>query len=484
MAFLFTYMGNKIGKFLSNVTKSIGPSLAFGDYIDIVAPSIYRGGSFNGQFFFGGDGIDYRFNYSGHRSALEAYMNCPPLSAILNRKAQCYINGKTLVLNTQGKETNSPDAKRLKALLRKPNPLQTWKQFEAQSYIYTQLFGFCLAMPIMPFGYEDKGPMYATSLWNIPPYMVDIEESNKLFYQTDLSSIIKSITLNYKGSSSLVPLKNLLILKDFTPGIDSMIFPTSRVKPVTMPINNIIGAYLTRNELINYAGAQGLFSARGGDSAGAIPLKAEEKTELQEDMRRQYGIQRGQWRYIIAPTGVDWTAIGKPTRDLMLFEEISDDIMRLCDQFLYPSPLLNSEKGPNVSNTQQYQAQIYTDGIIPESEDYYEQWADWFQVDKYNLKLEKNYTHIAPLQENKKEQGQASYYLNQSLMLLWKEDLITANEILSQNELDTVSGWDIYRSDFINMGKIQPNFQTDPSKSPADVSADVEDTPKNNTNDN
>lgn len=449
-------MANKVTKWIGQVAKK---SLAFGDYVDIVAPSIYRGGSFDGQFFFGGNGTDYRFEYSNHRSSLAAYQGCPPLTAVINRKAQCYINGRTEILNTQRKESDSPDAKRLRALLKKPNPLQTWKQFEAQQYIYVQLFGFCITLPIIPAGFEKLGPIYATSLWNIPPYMLQIEESTKLFYQSDLSGILNYIQLNYKGISTKLPLENLFIFKDFTPSAESLIFPESRVKSLSMPVNNIMGAYLTRNELINYAGAQGLFSPDSSDTSGAIPLREDEKSQLQEDFKRQYGVQRGQWRYIIAPAAMKWTAIGKPTKDLMLFEEIGDDIMRICDTYNYPSPLLNSEKGPSVSNTSVYQAQIYTDGIIPEAEDYYEQWNSYFKLDKYNLSLNKNYNHIAVLQENKKEQGQAAYYLNQSLMLLWNEDLITANAILEQNEMDTVAGWDIYRSDFIKMGKLQPNFK-------------------------
>jgi len=457
-------MANKLSKFIGGAANGLKKSLAFGDYIDIISPSIYRGGSFNGNFFFGGNGIDYRFAYENHRSALEAYMNCPPLAAVMNRKAQCYINGKTEILNTQKKEANSLEAKRIKALMRKPNPIQTWKQFEAQQYIYIQLFGFCITLPIMPAGFEDMGPMYATSLWNIPPYMVDITETNKLFFQTDITGLIESIRLNYKGLTSNLPLKNLFIFKDFTPGSYSMLFPDSRIRAIAMPINNTIASYMTRHELINYAGAQGLFSSDATDTSGSIPLKEDEKNQLQEDMKRQYGIQRGQWRHIIAPTKMNWTAIGKPTKDLMLFEEVTDDIMRICDALNYPSPLLNSEKGPNVSNTAQYQAQIYTDGVIPESEDYYEQWNEYFKTDDCNIIIRKNYSHVPALQENKKEQGQASYYLNQSLMLLWNQDLITANEILEQNEIDTVSGWDIYRSDFIKLGKIQPNFKpTDPA---------------------
>lgn len=442
-------MANKIQQFGNLVKKS----LAFGDYVDIVAPSIYRGGLFNGQYFFGGNGIDYRFNYTNHRSALLAYETCPPLAAIINRKAQCYINGKTDILDTQGKPANSPEAKRLRSLLKRPNPIQTWRQFEAQQYIYVQLFGFCVTLPINPAGMEGLGPTYAASLWNIPPYMLLITETTRLFYQTDLKGIVESIVMDYKGITTKIPLDNLFIFKDFIPSVNSMVFPDSRVKAVGMPINNIIGALLSRNELINYAGAQGLFSPKGEYNGMPIPLKDTEKQQLQDDFKRQYGIQRGMWRYIISPTQMDWTAVGKPTKDLMLFEEVVDDIMRLCDAFNYPSPLLNSEKGPSVSNTDSYQAQIYSDGIIPESLDLYEQWNAYFNTDANNLTMVKTYDHVAVLQDDKVNEGKALLYLNQSMMLLWQQNLITANQVLEANELPTISGWDIYYSDFIAMGK-------------------------------
>lgn len=467
-------MGNKLQRLFNNAVKTVTPNLAFGDYVDIVAPSIYRGGSAYGNYFFGGNGVDYRFMYNGHGSAIKAYSTCPPLCAVINRKAQCYINGITTINNTQGTEAGGIHAKRIRALMKRPNPLQTWRQFEAQQYIYVQLFGFCITLPIMAAGYEELGPTYATSLWNIPPYMVDISESSKLFYQTDLEGILNYIKLDYKGLTTMLPIKNLLIMRDFVPGAHSMVIPDSRVKALEMPINNIIGALLTRNELINYAGAQGILSPEGQDTSGSIPLKEDEKVRLQEDMKSQYGIQRGQWRYIIAPAAMSWSQIGKPTKDLMLFEELVDDIMRICDAFNYPSPLLNSEKGPNVSNTAQYQAQIYEDGIIPESIDLYDQWNNWFRLEEFNLIMVKEYGHIGPLQENKKEQGQAALYLSQALMLLWAQDLVTANEVLDELEMDTKPGWDIYRSDFVKLGKIQPNIQPDNSK-PVDPEDDDKD---------
>jgi hypothetical protein len=442
-------MENKLMKLVKRSAKS----LAYGDYIDLVAPSIYRGGLFNGQFFFGGNGIDYRFKYMNHNSSIYAYECCPPLAAVINRKAQCYINGLTKIINTQGKESQSPEAKKLKKLLSRPNPLQTWRQFEAQQYIYIMLFGFCITMPVMPAGFEDSSARDAQSLWNIPPYMVVIEESEKLFYQTDITKIIKSITITYKNQTTEIPLKNLFIFKDFVPSSQTLIFPDSRTRALELNINNIIAAYIARGELIKFAGAQGIISPEASDASGPIPLKEQEKIELQEQFKRQYGIQSGQYRYMLAPTAIKWTEIGKATRDLMLFEEIVDDVMRICDGLNYPSPLLNTERGPNVSNTSSFQAQVYADGIIPESTDFYEQWNAYFKTDEVNLEMIKDYSDVPALQDNRVEAGRALYYLNQSNMLLWQNNLITANQVLEANELDPVTGFDIYYDDFVKQGK-------------------------------
>lgn len=460
---------NKLVKLITRTAKElilpVNKSLAFGDYVDVVAPSVYRGGYSNGQFFFGGNGVDYRFMYNNHQSSLYAYQSCPPLAAVINRKAQCYINGITRVVNTQGKDSSSPQAAKIRKLLSKPNPLQTWRQFEAQQYIYIQLFGFCITLPIIPSGFEAAGPIEATSLWNIPPYMCAIEENQSRvpFFQPDIKSLINYVRFEWGGVSLNLNLDFLYIFTDFIPGSYSYILPDSRVKALAMPINNIIGSLQSRNELINYAGAQGIFSPDTADVAGSIPLKEDEKSQLQDDFKRMYGIQRGQWRYIISPAAIKWTAIGKPTKDLMLFEEIADDIMRICDAYNYPSPLLNSEKGPNVANVEAYRAQIYHDGILPESMDYYEQWNIFFKTQGQNISIIKDYDEIPALQEDRVAEGRALQYVTQALLTMWQQNLITANQFLDSAGLDQVPGFDVYYTDFVKDGKTFPSILPQPN---------------------
>lgn len=409
----------------STALKSLTPD----PFVIPINPDSYRGVPDGKQWFLEyGGGSYFYFSYAGHASSLKAYEDCPPVNAIINRKAQAYINGKTWVLNSKGKEAQGEEAKKLRTLLMKPNPIQGWEEFEAQGYIYQQLFGFNLLFIVKPAGFKEN--IDATSMWNIPPSMIDIEETNKLFYQTDLKGIIKQIVLNYKGQRTVMKQEDLYLIKDFTPRFDSLVIPQSRICALELPINNIIGTYESRNVLINYRGALGILSQDPGNGQyGPIPMSQEEKELVQQDFRR-YGLKNHQWQFIITSASLKWQQMGISTRDLMLFEEIEDDIMRICDSYNYPFQLISSAKGTTFSNVNEGKKLLYQDAIIPESTSIYRQWNKIFNTEQYNLKIDKDYTHIAVLQEDKVQAATARRTLNEALKIEFEMGLITLDDWL------------------------------------------------------
>jgi Phage portal protein len=399
-------------------------------------PSTYRpsiGGLDNFVFEANGSST-FHFRYFGHNSSVRAYEYCPPVNAIINRKAQAYINGKTWVLNTsgkaKGKEATSVEAKKLQALFKKPNPLQSWKQFEAQGYIYQQLFGFTIVLPIKPIGFKDN--IDATALWNIPPSMVDIEETNKLFYQTDTKGIIKQIVLKYKGARTILNVEDIYIMKDFTPSFCSLVIPDSRIHALELPINNIIGAYESRNVLINYRGALGILSQDPGNGQfGSLPMTDGQKELLQNELRR-YGLKEQQWQFIITSAALKWQQMGVATKDLMLFEEIEADTMAICDSYTYPYQLMSSASGTTFSNLNEGKKLLYQDATMPEAESMYEQWNQFFNTDAYGLIIDKDYSHVAVLQEDKLQSAQARKALDDALTIEFQNGLITLDDWLEK----------------------------------------------------
>lgn len=405
-----------------------------------ISSDSYRGAE--PWYFWDNDGFvrdtdEHVFRYSGHTSSLTAYQHCPPLTSIIDRKAQAYINGKTWVMNSQGKESQTPEAKKLRKLFAKPNPIQSWKQFEAQQEIYIQLFGFCIVLPIVPIGFERYGPIEATSMWNIPPFMVDIKETNKLFYQTDQSGIIESIVLVYRGERTPLKINSLYIFKDISPSFNTLIFPESRVCSIEMPINNIIGALECENVLINYRGALGAWTMEPSQGQYVNTLSTKDKEQLQHDFSR-YGLKKHQWKFIISSSAIRWQQAGVPTKDLMLSEMLKENTQMICDRFNYPPHLLGLID-PTFNNQLEAGKGLYQNAIIPEAESNYEQWNNLFNTADLNINIQKDYSHLPILQEDAAKQATARKTRNEALQIEFYMNMITLNRWLELNNEDTLT---------------------------------------------
>jgi Phage portal protein len=407
-----------------------------------LSPSTYSS-NHAGMFFWGDNfGKEYFFSYNGYNDAVQAYQKCAPLTAIINRKTQAYINGKTWVLNTRGKEATGDKAATLRKLMMKPNPLQSGTQFEAQAYCYAQIFGYALILSVKPIGFKEN--IDASALWNIPPFMVDIEETNKLFYQTDASQIIKSIVINYKGERTNIPVEDVFILKDIVPSFSDILFPESRIQSLAVDINNIIGANESINTLINFRGAQGFLTPEK-DPMGTVPLMTTDKEALQNDFRR-YGLKRGQWQVIISNAALKWQQMGYPTKDLLLLETKENAVQSLCDGYNYPFRLLSSNSSNSLGGADAgiFNRSLYQDTIIPESISYLEQWNSFFDTAKYNITLSKDYSHVHVLQADGKLTAEARLARNNAFAIEWEKGLITRNQWRVANGEDPVPGDDLF----------------------------------------
>lgn len=394
----------------------------------------------SGMFTLGGAFGSNGWKYTGNNSVTEAYLKCPPLSSIINRKAQAHINGKTWVMDSNGKESGSAQAKKIRKLLAKPNPLQSWKQFEAQQKIYMQLFGFCIVLPIIPAGFEKYGPIEASSIWNIPPYMVDITETSKLFYQTDMSGIVQHIHLNYKGVQTDLPLTNLGVFKDFVPSFNTLILPESRVCLLEKSINNIIAALESENEIISYAGSQGIITPdNGGGQYVSIAMSPEEKLALQTDFKRQYGIRRGQFRYIISPAAIKWQSMGTDPRKLMLIEFIAENSVEICNGYSLP-PFLMGLRDATFNNQNAAEKGWYQNSIMPEADSVYEEWNLFFRTATWGDELQKDFSHLPILQEDAGAKATARKTLDDALLIEFGKGLITLDDWLIELGRDPLEG--------------------------------------------
>ena len=147
-----------------------------------------------GSSFFEFNGKTIYFDLNCEDDYRKAYLSCAPLKAVVNRRAQMFVNGRTTVLNSNNDNPARGDySKQLQGLLDKPNILQTGKQFKAQQNIYVDLFGYCPVLKVTPVGM----PGTVKSMWNLPPWLFDIEFTGNWYNQTELKGIYKSFTLRW-----------------------------------------------------------------------------------------------------------------------------------------------------------------------------------------------------------------------------------------------------------------------------------------------
>ena len=417
-----------------------------------IVPSDWRGGS-NGTFYFGmGGGNDIDLFVGGGYGKdwyFKAYQYCPPVSAIVNRKSEAFINGVTTIVNRsgkgKGKEVNSEAADKIRNLMARPNPLQSWAQFEAQYYAYYQIYEYCIILPIKPVGYND--PIDTTRLWIIPPMMVDIEESQKIWYIDDGKTIIKKITLSLGGEKTELNWDDLIILKGFSPSLSSLIIPESRFLPLRIPIETVIKGYRSMSNGFDNT-PLGIVGNDTKDSMSFIPLSPLEKENLQNELNR-FGLGNGQKKFILSNANLTWQPINYPIDTLKLPEHTKMAVTAICDGLGYPYELMSNENGVTFSNKRDAMKMLYQDFIIPVSKSIYEQWNQYFKTEDLNLLIENDYSQLEVLQKDALSKANARKAANEAYLIEFENDLMTVNRWLELNNEDTREDGNVYYSEWI-----------------------------------
>lgn len=432
---------------------------------ELVRPAVYR----NGNFFFGVNGADKAFIWGNYNSSLIAYQQCPVISAVINRKAQCKVNGKRVINDIGGAQSVKPIAKAYNKLFKKPNPIQTGMQFEAQTDVYKQIYGYCPVLFIKPIGFEQSPDKW--TMWNIPPWMIQVMDNQELFFNTGLKPF-KSVYLSYMGERVELDQDNLLFIKEnqiatslFNSNSSaenvSMFLPDSKIFSIEKNINNIVSSLNSRGALIAERGPQWILTndSSGSADGGDFPVDPTYKTQLQNDFR-SYGIMKGQKKAIITDAKLKLQTAGFDVAQLKLLEGEIQDAKVICDALNYPPELLGLIDS-KYDNQDIAERALYINSIIPDSESEDEQWASFLHFEELGLVLKTDFSHLPALTQNIAEIGKGLMYMNTGLLVMWLQDLLTWNEWRLKLGMDTTPGMDKYYSDLIKEGRILPTNTAD-----------------------
>lgn len=438
-----TYIANKFG--IGKTDKAVTPPGTLDNF---------QGLSRMIGFGLYGSAMPQWLNFGTASDYPKAWEQCPPLVSVICGKASADMNGKIGFVYTpdnDGKEekvniSKVPAARSLARLFSKPNPLQTWRQFRAQQKIYTQLFGFCPVLMVRPLGFNNR--VDTKCMWNIPPHLISVKLSGKVYNQSAVTEIIESIELNFAGNTTPLPVDDVVFLKDSYLSLYQEIIPESRIKSLVFPISNVVVAYEASNVLMNKHGALGILSTASAskDSFGPVAITEQEKQQLQKDFE-QYGLKDNQWQFIITTAALQWQQMALPVKDLMLFETIADATRQICDVYGYYYELLSKEQGDTFSNKREAKASLYMDTIIPEAEADFEVYNHYFDLTATNMRMLYDFSHVEVLQKSEKEAAETRKITAEAAKVMYETNVITLNRMREMMGEKTKAGDDVYYSE-------------------------------------
>jgi HK97 family phage portal protein len=345
--------------------------------------------------------------------AWRLYIDIPELRAVINKRATMMASNEPKLYNSKGEQV---EKHWLLDMINTPNAVQSWSDvvyaISVQDALYSNVICYC--------------PKRVANVRNLfvplPANKVEIKLTGKKLKQMDKEDLIESFKFTYDDES-----KETIDWQDavYLTTADGMnvVKPISRIDSLKYPLSNIQAQYKKRNVLLENIGAIGILSAQQSDMGGSIPMTPEEREQIRKDWYR-----RGKDELIITEANVSWQPMSFPTKDLMLFEELTADKIAIIDTYGLSVNLFSSEKGATYTNVRDSLRMVYTDTIIPETQQVYNSIMSQIGLEKEGYYLEACFDHLPVLQTDHKEQSEVRRTNAETYRILTEAGVVLTDE--------------------------------------------------------
>lgn len=392
-----------------------------------------------------------------------AYVYCAPLSAIIDKLAECDINGVVEAIKNDGTEdySQSNTVKRLMNLLNKPNPIQSWEDFRSEQVAYKKIFGFCPVFPIIPKGFSD--PTYATSIWNLLPWLCTPQINSGFNIYSTSGTPVKQWTMSIFGQAVMIDGDKIMMLTDGVvkdSGTQYML-PLSKVAGLDYAVSNCCYSQEADNVLLRKKGPIGAWShdPPTDSMAGYLPMKKEEKKELQDDLA-QYGLSWDQFQFLVTRQRVKYVSAGFNVKELMTKETFNQGVEIMCDKFGVPAECL-SFKDAKYENRAAAEKFMYQNVVIPGNNRDMRVYTNFFGLQKLDtpVKLRCDYDELPILQDDMGAAAKAMLDKTEAVNNQYKDGYITKNMARQELGHDSIEGEDYYYVDSPEYKQQQEQFK-------------------------
>tara|TARA_R110000772_G_scaffold125404_2_gene232117 strand:+ start:259 stop:1476 length:1218 start_codon:yes stop_codon:yes gene_type:complete len=329
--------------------------------------------------------------------AYDIYMTTPEVHAVVNLRGTLLASGvwKHYKRDNNGDKVLVENSDFVK-FLENPNALMNGNDYnfllDQSKSLYGKSFEYVLK------GFSSQ--QIPTDIKILPPNQMKIETTGFWYKQTKIEEIIKE----FKYDNNSIPVDEIIYRR--IPNANNPIDGESPLKSLYMPISNIREAYKFRNVIMTKRGALGMLTNQSSNSVGAIPLRDTERQRIEKQYQESYGTDDDQSQILISNASLSYQSMSFPTKDLLLFEEVNEDFMRIIDAYGLNINLFSRTAGSTFENLSQGLKQAYQSTIIPEAEELAMNRTKLFGMDSSKEWLELDFSHVPVLQENEVEKSQ------------------------------------------------------------------------------
>lgn len=313
-------------------------------------------------------------------------------------------------------------------LFQQPNPLMTHKQFVWQAVCYDILTG-------ANFQYFNKPATLPDEIdsilgwWNVPSHKVTIDKKKNfdIYSATSIKDFVNKIKVNEEGKDRDLDLRNVLpFLKlDLKEGnqIDKY---KSDLCGAHLAIKNLLPVYEARGVIYIKRGALGFLVSRKSDESGLISLTKSEKEEAQKEFQATYGLQRGKNQVGVTSAPLDYISTSMSIQELQPFDETLSDAVAIYKVLRVPRHFVPSKDNSTFANAENDTRAFYDDVVIPLANKYAQSWSEYMNIPNRYIKAD--FSHIAVLQENRKEKAGVDKINSDVYLQRWTNGVITLND--------------------------------------------------------
>lgn len=387
----------------------------------------------------------------------QAVADNPVLYGCIDILASASANGKKYLVDNTGaivawdEKDKAVQAAR-KLFVDRPNPLQMVKEFNYERSYMRTTFGNNYVYLNNPSEAFETDLLSVRTMFNLPSEYVEVKQTGKIYDQIDISGIISEyIVTNRPGFKPVHPSRVIHFNDVNITDIGNSIIGSSKLVPLRNAITNVQLAFEAMNVLLKSRGMIGIIKSNTKDAAGTqIPMRPEQKKEIDETFKTEYGLQRHQKQYLISYSDIDFIKTVMSPDELGIPKDFIRNAQLICNNLKVPIELYKLyEQGSTFENQIQAVRGLYQNTVIPDVENDDQYYTERLNFRKYGLELKTDFSHIQALQEAFKEKASALSMNTTAADKLYTSNLITYNEYRQLVGFDSaVSGGDKIKSEW------------------------------------